>query len=247
MNRSLFSLFMDKALSTDAHEQYLALSFALQIPSICSRIEIPRSSQNSGHAETDPKVYYLEPNGKPIDKRLYVSWLRLHRQQFRAWHLYTMPFEAICCAIYDLRDTLSSAGSLLEAAGKVALVEEGCHLMYSGGRLYIPLGDFCHDMFDVAESVLAPGNEAAVDKYFDNLRAEVVDGVIYDAMKMEAASAYNDFWAGRDDDLQLYKRFCSYSAWTLDQLQVYLWEHPHRGVFGLSMRSLSAWSKSLRM
>lgn len=38
----------EKARSKNEHDQFLALLFALQIPSICSRIEISRTDKNSG-------------------------------------------------------------------------------------------------------------------------------------------------------------------------------------------------------
>lgn len=55
------------------------LLFALQIPSICSRIEFPKTDENTGRAE-EGKLY--RSSGKPWDANLYKAWLRKHYDAF---------------------------------------------------------------------------------------------------------------------------------------------------------------------
>ena len=79
------SLIMDmreKANSQNPENQFAALLFALQIPSICSRIEIPKTDKNTGTNQNDPQVLYKEKTGRPFDKNLYHEWLRLHHSSF---------------------------------------------------------------------------------------------------------------------------------------------------------------------
>lgn len=58
---------------------YTYLLFALQIPSICSRIEFPQTPENTGRCE-DGKLYKV--NGNPWDANMYKAWLMKHSNSF---------------------------------------------------------------------------------------------------------------------------------------------------------------------
>lgn len=235
MNEGFFDVFVDKSKSSDPHEQYVALMFALQLPSICSRIEFPRYPENSGGSEREASTLYVGDCGKPIDRRLYIEWMRMHKHQFRCWWLKSMPFEVICRALYDLRDCLLRTGSLLEAAAKVTLLESGCPMLYCGGRLYLSVEDFCQDMFVAAGQSFSTESSLARSTVQDSLQAEVVSEHVYAQLKRDTVDAYNEFWKDREADLQLYQTYCRYCVGDNRSIITYLQDMTRDdGLYGLT-------------
>ena len=79
---------------------YTCILFALQIPSICSRIEFPQTSENTGNCSKG-KLY--KPNGNPWDVNMYKTWLIKHNNSFVDIYHSSMELNAFCEAVYDLR------------------------------------------------------------------------------------------------------------------------------------------------
>ena len=71
------------------------LLFALQIPSICSRIEFPQTAENTG------TLY--RANGTAMDKNMYKRWLQKHRSDFVDIYSQSMLFDDFCENLYALR------------------------------------------------------------------------------------------------------------------------------------------------
>ena len=234
MNNNLFNVFIEKSKSDDPHEQYVALMFALQLPSICSRIDFPRYPENSGDSDADPSVLYVGPAGRPQDKRLYIEWLRLHKHQFRCWWITTMPFEVLCRALYELRERLLNSGSLVEAAAKIVPLQSGCPMLYSGGRVYMSIEDFCQDMFTAASEALCVDAQQVRSTVQDTLAIETVSEETYFYLKKETIEAYDKFWEGREADLLLYQNFCRRATCSREGLKNFLFETSEGGIFGFT-------------
>ena len=77
----LLKLFREKLNSQCADDHYAALLFALQLPSICGRMEFPKTEKNTGKNGQNSNILYRE-NGNPWDKNLYFAWLKKHKNCF---------------------------------------------------------------------------------------------------------------------------------------------------------------------
>ncbi len=73
----LIQVYRNK-LQTNPHDTSCLL-FALQIPSVCSRIDFPQTPENTGECK-DGKFY--RANGKIWDANMYKAWLRKHYSHF---------------------------------------------------------------------------------------------------------------------------------------------------------------------
>lgn len=225
------SLIMDmreKANSQYPENQFAALLFALQIPSICSRIEIPKTDKNTGTNQNDPQVLYKEKTGRPFDKNLYHEWLRLHHSSFVPWYYSLMPFDELCDAIYQLRNDVTHAGNLLEVDSKIVLTENGSASLFSGKRLYLSIQMFCGTMFDAARYVFSndrtfhSGSSIADEK----LMLQALPNIVFNDIQSYLNMKYHEFWADRYDDLKLYQTYCFSQLGSLDAIEKKLSSDP---------------------
>lgn len=200
-----------KARSTDPYEQYLALLFVLQLPSICARIEFPRDSSNTGNSNQDPNILYPE-KGRPYDRKLYFAWLNNHRGNFLPWYYSFMPFCNLCQAIYELRNSVTHVGSLFELDSKIVLVEPGAGTLFSGKRLYLSLDVFCDAICNATWNSFwrdhAYKESIVVNESSSNSNSYMLPKDIFDNIHSELTAAYRKYWDGRDDDLKLYNEYC---------------------------------------
>lgn len=218
---SLITDMREKANSQNPKDQFAALLFALQIPSICSRIEIPKTDKNMGTNQNDPQILYKEKTGKPFDKNLYHAWLWLHRESFIPWCYSLMPFNELCDAIYQLRNDVTHAGSLLEVDSEIVLTENYSTPLFSGKRLFLPIQMFCGTMFDAARYVFSVdgtfyfGSSMADEK----LTLHVLPNVDFNDIRNYLYLKYHEFWANRHDDLILYQTYCFSDFGSLDTIE----------------------------
>ena len=63
----------------DNSNDYSCILFALQIPSICSRIEFPKTDENKGGLK-EGKFYGSK--GRVWDGNMYKAWLKKHSNSF---------------------------------------------------------------------------------------------------------------------------------------------------------------------
>lgn len=225
-----------KSKSQNEYDQFSALLFALQIPSICSRIEIPQTSENTGSDQNDPNVLYRK-NGKPWDRNLYFTWLQRHQREFAQFFFRLMSFETLCEAIYDLRNNVTHAGSLLELDSRIVFIESDDHgSLFSGRTLYTSISKFCDMMFNAARDVFSSNLYwyPQVSKADKNLTLHTLSKVDFDAIRMELEQKYHEFWAGRDDDLKLYQTYCFGMIGHLDKIEQKMRDRPDWSMAGLS-------------
>ena len=124
-------------------EQFSCLLFALQLPSICARLDFPREE----YAE-----FYSD--GNPRDKKLYIAWLKKNHRLLMAGGMGFVTFKAFCSAVYALRCSLTHEGILSSnkelqnirfLSGKYSEMNLG--FLGLGAKQYIPLYYLCDRLF----------------------------------------------------------------------------------------------------
>ncbi len=148
--------YMNKSKSNDINEQYAALLFALQIPSICARIEIPDIPENCGKSE-DGKFYNKDK--EPYDGKLYRTWIERHACAFIDYYYPCVSVQELSKCIYNLRCQLTHTGHVLNGKTKIVFVHETQSAMYVSGTFFMNITDFCERIFSIAESVFNSNNQ----------------------------------------------------------------------------------------
>lgn len=188
------------AQSKNAEERHAALLFALQIPSILSRMEYPQTPDNTGSDNQNPKNLYRE-NGRPWDENLYRKWMTAHVGHFQHYFYFTNTKpEEIVDNIYELRNSMTHAGILPCQYKKFIFAEtDGCGLCLPN-VVFLSIHDFCDSMFIAARNCLAELRLGNSQNYLE------VPRVIYKNEKEQLISLYNNFWKGRTDE-ELYHKY----------------------------------------
>lgn len=199
------------------------LLFALQIPSICSRIEFPLTTENIG------TLYRANKNHSPIDNNLYKRWLEKHYMSFVDIYSHSMSFNTFCKNIYKLRCQMTHEGVVMTNESKFYFVD-GNIAMCVGDIIFLPIKRLCEAMFDVADVTMSnlradikvtPVDEAVLSKeiygkisndvyktyrsFWDNYSADdnmlicIYDYIIFDRPDMK--STIDDFFNNNPDDI----------------------------------------------
>lgn len=145
-----------KMLESDAeNDKHAALLFALQIPSIMSRMEFPRTESNTGpDGNGEPEKLY-KADGTPRDSRLYRKWVRAYIKHFISLYWLTeMTPEDIASSIYELRNTFTHEGVLIVGKHIVFTDTNGSNLCLPH-MVFVSVSDFCDMMFTAAHDSLA--------------------------------------------------------------------------------------------
>ena len=125
--------YQKKLESADIYDKYSALMFALQIPSICGRIEFRNTEENI------VKELYGK-NGHVRDKNMYAYWMQKHKDAFRNVMLCNdKSFDHMIKAIYSLRCTLTHEGLVKTEETEVVLVDSDIGSMDTGSMLFISI------------------------------------------------------------------------------------------------------------
>ena len=126
-------------------EQFSCLMFALQLPSMCARLDFPRDKY---------KQFYSD--GNPKDRKLYIAWLKKYYKSLVTLSLDFLTFEEFCLAVYELRCNLTHAGILAsnEKLQGIRFLSVKCFGMGLGDEQYISFSYLCNALFACAlESV----------------------------------------------------------------------------------------------
>lgn len=129
----------------DNSNDYTCLLFALQIPSICSRIEFPQTPENTG--SEDGKLY--KSNGNPWDANMYKTWLMKHNDSFVNIYNSSMELNEFCKAVYNLRCQVTHEGVLMTNESHFYFTNSD-NAMCLGDVVFLPMRRLCEDMFDAA-------------------------------------------------------------------------------------------------
>lgn len=176
--------FKNKLLHGDVCDKYSALLFALQLPSVCSRVEFPFS---------DIQYKYLyRSSGTPQDKELYMKWLYVHKKSFLLLCVPSEHFDILFKKLYDLRNELTHESRLF--SNYFVFVDAECKtpMFLSNDIAFISIEQLCLTIFEIAQlssaRTLSLFNELNLSAHnFDIVRAE-----IYKRMKQ--------FWDNRLDE-----------------------------------------------
>lgn len=182
------------------------LLFALQIPSICSRIEFPQTSENTGKCE-DGKFY--RSNGKTWDANMYKAWLEKHHSYFEDIYSYSMTIETFCNSLYELRNQVTHEGVLMSDKNKFYFIESN-NAMIIGNTVFIPIKRLCKDMLYAAYDMLLNRHESINITLFNDM---LVSSEIYSQILNDASEIYRQFWCDyAEDDQTLYRIYKSVTS-----------------------------------
>lgn len=182
---------------------YSCLLFALQIPSICSRIEISRTPENTGR-EQESKLF--RPNGNVWDANIYKHWLKMHKNSFIDLYANAMSIDVFCDNVYNLRCQLTHEGVLMNANNKFYFTT-GKNILCVGDVVFLPVSCFCKDMFDAAYEMLFKHNTNINLSLFENV---FVPSDVYKEISDDVASIYSIFWSNYSAEDHLLN--CIYSS-----------------------------------
>lgn len=169
------------------------LLFALQIPSIFSRIEFPKTDENTGKAE-EGKLY--RSSGKTWDANMYKAWLRKHYDAFEDIYYGAMTLNSFCDNLYTLRNQVTHEGVLMTDKNKFYFTESNCALSI-GSIVFIPMKRLCEDMLNVAYYILYNRHESTKITLFSNM---LMPTDIYNRIVDDNKLLYNLFWDNRSEE-----------------------------------------------
>lgn len=174
-------------------DDFSYLLFALQIPSICSRIEFPKTDENTGEAK-DGKLY--RSDGKPYDANMYKAWLQKHCCCFVDIYSDSMTIKTFCDNLYTLRNQVTHEGILMTSKNKFYFTE--CdNAMSVGEFVFIPIKRLCKDMFSAAYYMLSVRHEPINITLFEDM---LLPSGVYHEISSDVASLYNSFWDDRPEE-----------------------------------------------
>lgn len=176
-----------------SQNDYTCLLFALQIPSICSRIEFPQTSENTG-SNDGKKLYRL--NGKPWDANMYKAWLKEHKDSFVDIYRTSMGLAAFCDAVYNLRCKMTHEGVLMTDTSAFFFTNDD-NAMSLGDIVFLPMRRLCEDMFDAALITFGNKNQELTITPFDSL---FLSENTYSEICECARKTYLPFWNNYSDE-----------------------------------------------
>lgn len=177
----------EKLKSCDNNSLHSILLFSLQLPSICSRIEFPKTDDNTGKLE-DGKFY--RKNCKVWDANIYKAWLREHIDCFRNIFSTGMTVDTFCDSIYELRNQLTHEGIIISLQNKYFFIENGRTAMILGNIVFLPIQQFCEDIFDAAEQTITNIKDISIS-VFDDL---IISDDTYKDICDDVNNLYRLFW-----------------------------------------------------
>lgn len=172
---------------------YTCLLFALQIPSICSRIEFPQTPENTGRCE-DGKLY--KSNGNPWDANMYKTWLIEHNVSFVDIYTSSMGLNVFCKAVYDLRCQVTHEGVLMTNESHFYFTNSDNAMCY-GTIVFLPMKRLCEDMFDAAMIVLFDKHEKLNITPFKDM---FLPDDTYSKIRNDTEKTYKSFWNDYSED-----------------------------------------------
>lgn len=169
-------------LTQNPHD-YSCLLFALQIPSICSRLEIPKTIENTGKLYTE--------NGRPKDKKLYETWIKNHSGSFTDIYDTSMTIESFSNNLYDLRCQMTHEGILMSNENHFYFTESCYEAMSTGSVIFFPMERLCKNMYSTALASIKDNYCDIEITFFNNtfLPSKIYDNILKDVQK-----TYQTFW-----------------------------------------------------
>lgn len=186
---------------------YTCLLFALQIPSICSRIEFPQTPENTG--KEDGKLY--RSNGNPRDANMYKAWLTKHNDSFADIYQSSMELNVFCKVVYDLRCQVTHEGVLMTNESYFYFTNSD-NAMCIGDIVFLPMKRLCEDMFEAATAVLSIKHKKFNITPFKDV---FLPNDTYSKIRNDAEKTYKSFWDNYSEDDNMLN--CIYNHIIFDQ------------------------------
>jgi len=164
------------------------LLFALQIPSICSRIEFPQTAENTGT--------FYRTNGTVMDKNMYKGWLQKHRSNFIDIYSQSMLFDDFCENLYKLRCQMTHEGIIMTNKSKFYFID-GDSAMCIDDIVFLPIKRLCEDMFDTVDITMS---NLQVDIEITLVDEAVLSIETYNKISNDIHKLYRSFWDNYSDD-----------------------------------------------
>ena len=177
----------------DNSNYYSCLLFALQIPSICSRIEFPKTDENKGGLK-EGKFY--GPKGRVWDGNMYKAWLKKHSNSFVNIYSDSMEIEEFCKKLYDLRCQMTHEGVVMTGTNRFFFIEANSGAMCVNDIVFLPVKRLCDDMFEAAENTLFNSHKDINITQFEDM---VLPPEIYNSIMNDVETTYNTFWKNYSD------------------------------------------------
>lgn len=177
----------------DNSNYYSCLLFALQIPSICSRIEFPKTDENKGGLK-EGKFY--GPKGRVWDGNMYKAWLKKHSNSFVNIYSDSMEIEEFCKKLYDLRCQMTHEGVVMTGTNRFFFIEANSGAMCVNDIVFLPVKRLCDDMFEAAENTLFNSHKDINIIQFQDM---VLPPEIYNSIMNDVETTYNTFWKNYSD------------------------------------------------
>lgn len=179
--------YKENLKTCERRELYSILLFSLQLPSICSRIEFPKTTNNTGKKE-DGNFY--RNNGKVWDSNIYKAWLKTYIDCFKDIFSTGMTENTFCESIYNLRNQLTHEGIVISSENSYYFTETDQNAMILGNIVFLPIQQLCEDMFDAAEQTIAKRGDINVS-LFDDL---LISNETYEKIRKDVKDLYRSFW-----------------------------------------------------
>ena len=181
LGTELIDKYRDKLSSPDCtdDDKHSALLFALQIPSICSRIEYP----------ADKYTEFYQENGRPIDNKLYKYWIRNHKGKFETLWRLIMSVDELAERIYGLRNQLTHEGYIVGKTTKFYFTDDSDKSIFVDEILIISIKSFCEIFFDIAYDVFKQNRIEISPMSCLTLESKDVGNILNDICK-----TYREFW-----------------------------------------------------
>lgn len=177
----------------DNSNYYSCLLFALQIPSICSRIEFPKTDENKGGLK-EGKFY--GPKGRVWDGNMYKAWLKKHSNSFVNIYSGSMGIEEFCKKLYDLRCQMTHEGVVMTGTNRFFFTEANSGVMCVNDIVFLPIKRLCDYMFDAAENILLDEHKDINITQFEDM---FLPPEIYNSIMNDVETTYNTFWKSYSD------------------------------------------------
>lgn len=173
---------------------YNCLLFALQIPSICSRIEFPQTPENTGNEKG--KLY--NSYGNPRDANLYKTWLMNYSDSFFNIYNLSMELNDFCNVMYKLRCQITHEGILMSDNNQFYFIN-GDDLICIGNKIFLPIKCLCESLFNAAMISIKRNKNIDITPFEEFVMSDNICCQIRNDVK----ETYKPFWSNYSEDDKL--------------------------------------------
>lgn len=195
-----------KTLNDD--EVYSKLLFALQLPSICGRIDYKKEDNITLYAN----------DGKPKDKAIFIKWITEHCKTFSRY-VDSKDNCFIANSLYDLRCKLTHEGIIISSKNedfKIYFIKEDVIPIIANGYMFISPIVICEIIFDAALKTLV--NEKYKICEFKNI---CIDKNLYNEIFETLSKRWRDYWDAQPENKKIYDKYGKQDEKIRNEIEIY--------------------------